>query len=466
MMACAGALARSGVLVRRLQALETLAAVDTLVRRTMETARIPGLAIAVVRRGEGVGSRGFGAAELENRTPVTDATMFQSGSLGKQFTAAGVLSLVESEKIALDSSVRHYLPEVPASWQPITIRHLLSHRGGVPDYTSDRFDYRKDYTDAELIAMASALPLEFPAGTRWNYSNTGYVLLGIIVTRVTGRPYDEFLRERIFTPAGMPTIRVITEADVVPNRAHGYLPTASGWEHAAWVAPRLNTTADGSMLVSIRDLIAWNEVVSTRRLLRPESWTLMLSASRLPSGRDYPYALGWFLGEAGGHPMQEHGGTWQGFVSQYTRFPDQDLAVMVLSNARAMAPATLAMQVAALYDSSLVPTPPPSAAIPDREPQATATVQAILTRVAAGSLVLEDFEVVRQTIFPRMRAALTATVQGKGPLTRLELLARREIGDDVERQYFAWFGTQRFRVLVTLGPLGKLTALRITPEQP
>ena len=450
----------------RREPLPSAAAVDTLVRRTMETARIPGLAIAVVRRGEVVVSRGFGVAELENRTPVTDATMFQSGSLGKQFTAAGVLSLVEDGKIALDSSVRHYLPEVPASWQSITIRHLLSHRGGVPDYTSDRFDYRKDYTDAELIAMASALPLEFPAGTRWNYSNTGYVLLGIIVTRVTGRPYDEFLRERIFTPAGMPTIRVITEADVVPNRAHGYLPTATGWEHAAWVAPRLNTTADGSMLVSIRDLIAWNEVVRTRRLLRPESWTLMLSASRLPSGRDYPYALGWFLGEAGGHPMQEHGGTWQGFVSQYTRFPDQDLAVMVLSNARAMAPATLAMQVAALYDPSLVPTPPPSAAIPDREPQVTATVQAILTRVAAGALALDDFEVVRQTIFPRMRAALTATVQGKGPLTRLELLARREIGDDVERQYFAWFGPQRFRVLVTLGPLGKLTALRISPEQP
>ncbi|WP_396219213.1 serine hydrolase [Gemmatimonas sp.] len=450
----------------RRETLPAAAAVDTLVRRTMETARIPGLAIAVVRNGELLVSRGFGVAELENRTPVTDATMFQSGSLGKQFTAAGVLSLVEDGKIALDSSVRRYLPEVPASWQPITIRHLLSHRGGVPDYTSDGFDYRKDYTDADLVAMASALPLEFPAGTRWNYSNTGYVLLGIVITRVTGRPYDEFLRERIFTPAGMPTIRVITEADVVPNRAHGYLPTASGWEHAAWVAPRLNTTADGSMLVSIRDLIAWNEVVRTRRLLRPESWTLMLSASRLPSGRDYPYALGWFLGEAGGHPMQEHGGTWQGFVSQYTRFPDQDLAVMVLSNARAMAPATLAMQVAALYDASLVPTPPPTTAIPDREPQATATVQAILTRVAAGSLALEDFEVVRQTIFPRMRAALTATVQGKGPITRLELLARREIGDDVERQYFAWFGPQRFRVLVTLGPLGKLTGLRITPEQP
>ncbi len=119
--------------------------------------------------------------------------------------------------------------------------------------------------------------MEFPAGSRWNYSNTGYVVLGILIARITGMPYHEFLRERIFTPAGMPSIRVITEAAVVPHRAHGYLPVAGGWEHATWVAPRLNTTADGSMLLSLRDLIAWNEVVRTRRVLRPESWTLMMS---------------------------------------------------------------------------------------------------------------------------------------------------------------------------------------------
>ncbi|MCC7054281.1 MAG: serine hydrolase [Gemmatimonadaceae bacterium] len=450
----------------RREALPTTAAIDTLVRHTMDAARIPGLAVAVMRRGEVLLARGFGVAELENRTPVTDETMFQSGSLGKQFTAAGVLALVEDGRMALDSSVRRYLPEVPATWQPITIRHLLSHTGGVPDYTSDRFDYRKDYSDADLIAMASALPLEFPAGARWNYSNTGYVLLGIIVTRVTGRPYDEFLRERIFTPAGMPTIRVITESAVVPHRAHGYLPTATGWDHAAWVAPRLNTTADGSMLLSLRDMIAWNEVVRQRRLLRPESWALMLSATRLNSGRAYPYALGWFLGEANGHPVQEHGGVWQGFVSQYTRFPDDDLAVAVLSNARAMAPAALAMQVAALVDSSLAASSPPVIAIPDREPQATAAVRTVLTRVAGGGLALDDFEVVRQTTFPRLKAALTATLRGRGAPTRLELLARREVGDDVERQYFAWFGAERFRVLVSLGPQGKLTALRITAEQP
>lgn len=439
-------------------------AVDALVRRTMDAARIPGVALAVIRRGEVLVARGYGIAELENRTPVTDETMFLSGSLGKQFTAAGILSLVEEGRVALDASIRRYLPETPATWEPITIRHLLSHRSGIPDYTGDGFDYRRDYADAELVAMSAALTLEFPAGSRWNYSNTGYVLLGIIMTRVTGRPYHEFLRQRIFDPAGMPTIRVITEAAVVPHRAHGYNLGPSGWEHAAWVAPQLNTTADGSMLLSLRDLVAWNEVVRSRRILRPESWALMLSPTPLNSGRTYPYGFGWFLGEAGGQVVQEHGGAWQGFITQYTRFADDDLAVIVLSNARTMAPPGLAMEVAALYNPRLAPAPAPTTPIADREPVATDSVRAVLTRVAAGSLELADFEVVRQTIFPRMRAALTGVLRGAGALTRLELLARREVGDDIERQYYAWFGSNRFRVTVTNGPVGKLTGLRVVPE--
>lgn len=448
------------------EAQPVVGAVDALVRRTMEAARIPGIGLAVVRRGEVVVARGYGVAELEHRTPVTDETMFLSGSMGKQFTAAGILALVEDGRLGLDTSIRRYLPEAPATWEPITIRHLLSHRSGIPDYTGDNFDYRKDYTDAELLAMSTALTLEFPAGSRWNYSNTGYVLLGIVMTRVTGKPYHAFLRERIFTPAGMPTVRVITEAAIVPHRARGYNLVPGGWEHAAWVAPQLNTTADGSMLLSLRDMIAWNEVVRTRRILRPEHWALMMSATPLNSGRTYPYGFGWFIGEAGGQVVQEHGGAWQGFITQYTRFADDDLAVVVLSNARTLAPPTLAMEVAALFNPRLAPVPAPSTPIADGEPAATAYVRGILVKGASGELDLADFEVVRQTIFPRIRAALTGALRGRGAPTRLELLARREVGDDVERQYFAWYGTERFRVVVSIGPAGRLTAVRVTPEAP
>ena len=441
-----------------------LAAVDTLVRRTMERLRVPGLALAVMRGGEVLLARGYGVAELEHRTPVTDATMFQSGSMGKQFTSAGIMALVEDGRLDLEASVRRYLPDTPDSWQPIRLRHLLNHSAGLPDYTADGFDYRRDYTDDDLLRMAAALPVEFAPGTRWNYSNTGYVVLGIIITRVTGMPYHEFLRQRLFTPAGMPTIRVITETAVVPERAHGYLPVPGGWEHAAWVAPRLNTTADGSMLLSLRDMIAWNEVVRTKAVLKPESWARILSPMTLNSGRAYGYGFGWFIGEAGGAPLHEHGGTWQGFVTQYSRYTGRDLAVVVLSNARTMAPATIAAAVAALYDSTLAPAPPVTAPSADPDPAMTAYVTRMLEKTARGELQLSDFAFVRQTIFPRLRAAATTLLRDKGAPTRLEFLVRRTLGDDTEAEYYAWYGRERFRVVVSVGPAGGLTGLRVTPE--
>jgi CubicO group peptidase (beta-lactamase class C family)/imidazolonepropionase-like amidohydrolase/Tol biopolymer transport system component len=441
-----------------------LGAVDTLVRHTMERMRVPGLALAVIRRGEVLLARGYGVAELENGTAVTDQTMFQSGSMGKQFTSAGIMALVEDGKIDLEASVRRYLPEAPASWEPVRIRHLLNHSSGLPDYTADGFDYRRDYSDDDLLRTASALPLEFAPGTRWNYSNTGYVVLGILMTRVTGMPYHVFLRQRIFTPAGMPTIRVITENAVVPHRAHGYLPVAGGWDHAAWVAPQLNTTADGSMLLSLRDMIAWNEVVRTRRVLTPESWARILSPMTLNSGRTYPYGFGWFIGEAGGAPLNEHGGTWQGFVTQFSRYTRDDLAVVVLSNARTMAPPTIAAAVAALFDSTLATAPPATLSRADPDPAATAYVSRLLTKIASDSLQLADFAFVRQTIFPRLRTLLTSTLRGKGTPTRMEFLVRRPLGDDIETEYYAWYGRERYRVVVSLGPAGGLTALRVTAE--
>ncbi|MFN8861630.1 MAG: serine hydrolase [Gemmatimonas sp.] len=448
----------------RRTATPTLAAVDTLVRRTMEQLRVPGLALAIMRGGELVLARGYGVAELEHRTPVTDVTMFQSGSMGKQFTSAGIMALVEDGRLDLEAPVRRYLPEAPAAWQPIRLRHLLDHSSGLPDYTADGFDYRRDYTDDDLLRMAAALPLEFAPGTRWNYSNTGYVMLGIIMTRVTGMPYHEFLRQRLFTPAGMPTIRVITESAVVPHRARGYLPVPGGWENAAWVAPRLNTTADGSLLLSLRDMVAWNEVVRTRAVLKPESWARILTPMTLNSGRTYGYGFGWFIGEAGGAPLHEHGGTWQGFVTQYSRYTGRDLAVVVLSNARTMAPVTIATAVAALYDSTLAPVPPVTTPSADPDPATTAFVSRMLEKTARGELQLTDFAFVRQTIFPRLRAALTSLLRDKGAPTRLEFLVRRTLGDDTETEYYAWYGRERYRVVAAVGPAGGLTGLRVTPE--
>ncbi len=444
----------------------TIAAVEAHVRSTMAAARIPGMAVAVVRNGEVLSAKGFGVANLETGTEVTDQTMFQSGSLGKQFAAAGMMVLVEQGRVDLDDSVRGYIPEAPDSWAPITIRHLLTHSSGIPDYTSDDFDYETHYSEDDLVRMAADLDLEFEAGARWNYSNTGYVMLGVIMSRLTGRPYWEFLREHVFDPAGMPTIRINTQTEIVPHRAVGYLPTPNGWTHAGHVAETTNTTADGSLLLSLRDLIAWNRFVAEQRLLSAESWGQILSPMTLISGRTHPYGFGWFIEEAGGQVVHQHGGTWQGFVTQFTRYARGDLAILVLSNARSLAVPGLPRAIATQLDPELAPPPRPTTPIADPHPEATRYVSEMLAKVARGELVLDDFDFVRQTLFPRIRAALAGQLQGMGPPDRLDLLSSSEEGDDLVLEYWAWYGERRYRVFVSLGPAGGLTALRVVPETP
>ena len=138
------------------------------------------------------------------------------------------------------------------------MRHLLTHTSGIPDYGPETVDFRKDYTEEELARLAFGLKLEFAPGSRWNYSNTGYVLLGIIVGKASGRFYGDLLAERVFAPLGMKTARVISEADIVPNRAAGYRLVDGQLKNQEWVAPKLNTTADGSLYLSVLDLVAWD----------------------------------------------------------------------------------------------------------------------------------------------------------------------------------------------------------------
>jgi CubicO group peptidase (beta-lactamase class C family)/Tol biopolymer transport system component len=439
------------------------AAVDAAVRDQMDRQRIPGVGLAVVKQGRVLLAKGYGYADLENEIKVTPDTMFESGSLGKQFTSAGVMALVEDGRLKLDESVRRYLPDAPDTWQPITLRHLLSHTSGIPDYPAD-MDFRKDYTDPELLRLAYSLPLEFKAGARWNYSNTGYVVLGCILSEVTGASYWEFLRQRIFDPAGMKTIRIISEPDIVPHRARGYLPTATGYRNQDWVSPKLNTTADGSLLLSLNDMIAWNETVRDRRILKPSSWALMQSAVTLNSGKTYPYGFGWFVETAGGQVVHQHGGSWQGFRTQFSRYTGDDLAIVVLTNSGADDPPALTAAVAGAINPAFATPPLPKVPRGDADPAVTAKVRRTLERAARGELSLDDFSFVRQGLLPRMRAALALRLKGLTTPDRLDPLTRTNIGDDRRFVYRAGYGARGFLVTVSIGPEGGLTELVVREE--
>lgn len=403
------------------------AAIDSFIRSEMQRQRIPGVAVAVIHHGN-VQARGYGLANVELQVPATTETIFQSGSLGKMFTATAVMLLVEDGKLSLADTITRFFPDGPASWRSITVRNLLNHTSGIPDYTTSEFDYRKALTEDQMARLAQALPVEFPAGSRWNYSNTGYALLGFIIHKVSGKFYGDVLAERVFQPAGMKTARIISEADIVPNRAGGYRLLRGQLKNQEWVAPELNTTADGSLYWSLQDLIAWEAVVKRRGILKPESWTQVLSPVRLVSGKTYPYGMGWSIEERGGQPLHEHGGSWQGFKTQLSRFLGEDLTIIVLANLAQADPSRFVEGIAAIINPRLAP--PRLVATLDREPQVTQRVRSLLETARDGKLSPTDFAYVRAGFFPDAAKAYQDDLGRLGSINTLTLMDRREIGDD------------------------------------
>jgi CubicO group peptidase (beta-lactamase class C family) len=357
-----------------------IAAVERYLRGEMRRERIPGLSIAVLRHGRLLLARGYGFADLEDRAPATDSTVYQSGSLGKQFTAALVLQLADSGRLRLDDPIRRFLPEGPPAWDSVTVRHLLTHTSGIPDYTDSVVDLRRDYTENELVRVAAGLPLAFRPGDRWSYSNTGYVLLGAIIRRVTGLFYGDLLQERIFGPLGMRTARVISEAAIVPNRADGYRLVGGEILHQEWVSPSLNTTADGALYLTVRDLARWAIGLETHQVLSPADLDSAWTAVRLNDGGSYPYGFGWMLNGLRGRRRIGHTGSWQGFRTSIQRFPDAGLTVIVLANLEQAESYAISLAVAGLLEPGL--TPPHRLARPLTGPAAPLPIDSLVHRIA------------------------------------------------------------------------------------
>lgn len=327
--------------------------VDTFVRTEMARQDLVGLSLAVIHRGRIILERGYGFANLEHRVPAAPETIYQSGSVGKQFTAGAVMLLVEEGRLGLEDPVTRFFPDAPASWRQVTIRHLLTHTSGAGDYPDD-FDFRRDYTEAEMVAMVLAQPFMFAPGAEWRYSNLGYVLLGAIIRAASGQFYGDFLAERIFRPLGMTTARVISEADLVPNRAAGYTREAGVLRNQDWVAPSLNTTADGALYLTVRDMARWDSALHGTGLFTPRSLAAIRTPVTLTGGGTYPYGFGWRVGAAGGHAIMAHSGSWQGFKSYIVRYPDDGLTVVAFANLAEADPTRVAQGVAALWNPALV----------------------------------------------------------------------------------------------------------------
>jgi CubicO group peptidase (beta-lactamase class C family) len=443
--------------------------IDAYVRGEMNRGNVPGVALGIVKKGEVLVAKGYGLANVEHRVPVTRETIFQSASVGKQFTAVAVMLQVEDGRLALDDSITKYFTDAPPSWRPITVRHLLTHTSGLAEYLdgllnggAELFDSRRDYTEDELRQAFYGLPLEFEPGSRWHYSNTGYALLGFLIHRVSGRFYGDVLKERVFRPLGMTTARIISEEDIVPHRAAGYRVVKGELKNQEWYSPSVNTTADGSLYLSLRDFLSWDRGLRTRAILTPQSWAQIYTPVKLNSGKTYPYGFGWFVDQSGGMPWYHHPGDSQGFATYISRYLADDLTIVVLANLTDSDPSRIVDGIAGIVApkaARLWATTP----IPDVDPAAADRVRGLLRAIANGQVSPRDLLYEGRGLAEQIKG-YTELLRSLGALRRLALLDRRDLGDDRAYSYTAMYQEVALRVYVVLAPDGRVADCDVRPE--
>jgi CubicO group peptidase (beta-lactamase class C family) len=308
--------------------------IETYVRGEMQKQRIPGLSFAVVKEGKVIQTAGLGLANVELNVAATPQTVFKIGSVSKQFLATAIMILVQDGKLALSDPVSKYLEGTPETWKDITIRHLLTHTSGLLR-EAPGFNALKVQKDADVIKTAYGEPLVFPTGKGWQYCNVGYFSLAEIVAKVSGKPWPEFVEERIFKPSGMTASRTTTTSEVVPNRASGYFHQEAVIKNAP---EYLALRPSGAFISTVADLAKWDAVLYTDRVLTSATREEMYkpsadTGSKTTEGKVVAYGLGWFVGYVGERRAIYHGGSLPGFRAEMLRLVDEKLTIIVLANA-------------------------------------------------------------------------------------------------------------------------------------
>ena len=420
-------------------ALPSCASADTIddyLRAEMQKRRIPGLALAVVRDGAVVKMAGYGFANLEHDVPVTPDTVFELASVTKQFTATAIMALVEDGKLQLDDPILWHLPRGSETWNGITVRHLLTHTSGLPALASGfkalwAGGPRLNYTTAQLFDAATKDALDFPAGDKFQYSDVGYFLLGMIVEQASGRRYREFLDERFFKPLGMASTSVLDQSRIVKHRAAGYTIRDGELVNIRRVV-QTELPSHYGVFSSVKDLVTWDAALASGRVLKDASLVAMWTPLTRSDGSTFPYGFGWYVDERRGHRWISHAGITG---TEFSRFPDDRLTVIVLTNlgARVGAPAADAVNswgltygVAGRYVSRLLVGL--QNAEPDQDPALTQSLRDVLERLARGHDVPILNQRVRDALHPAVKEILTerlATLRSftfvacDGPPTRI-----------------------------------------------
>ena len=300
--------------------------------------------VLVAHGNEIILDKGYGFANLEWSIPNSPSTKFRLGSITKQFTAASILLLEERGKLSVSDAVKKFMPDAPAAWDKVTIFNLLTHTSGIPSFTSFP-DYATiepfTTTPTQLVKLFRDKPLDFSPGEKWSYSNSGYVLLGYLIEKISGESYEKFEQDNIFTPLGMKDSGYDSNSSIIAHRAAGYSPGQNGPVNAGFINMTVPLSA-GGLYSTTDDLLLWEQGLFGGKLLSPTSLQKMTK----PFMSDY--ACGLMVHTVNGRQVIEHGGGIEGFTTMLAYYPEDKLTVVVLSNFNGPAPSDIASKLAAL----------------------------------------------------------------------------------------------------------------------
>jgi CubicO group peptidase (beta-lactamase class C family) len=294
----------------------------------------PGAAVIVRKDGKTIFRKGYGLADLELGVAVEPDMIFRLGSITKQFTVFSILMLAEQGKLGLQDEITKFLPDYPTQGRRITVEHLLTHTSGIQSYT-DMPEWlplwRKDFTVKELVDFFKDKPMKFEPGERWVYNNSGYILLGAIIEKVSGQTYEEFIDSHIFKPLGMKHSYYGNTERVIPRRVPGYQKGKDGFVNAPYLS-MTQPYAAGSLLSSVDDLAVWSDAVFSGKLVRKEWLDKAFTPYKLKGGESTGYGYGWFITNFSGHRSIEHGGGINGFTTYEMTFPEDRVFLAILTN--------------------------------------------------------------------------------------------------------------------------------------
>lgn len=308
----------------------------------------PGISLLIVKEGKPIYQKAFGNANLELNVPLTTESVFQIGSMTKQFTAIAILMLEEEGKLDLSAPLTQYIPNYPQG-DLITMHHLLTHTSGIKDFTKMktlRDIAQKDLSPKDLVDFFKNEPMDFAPGSEFRYNNSGYALLGYLIELVSGVTYEAFIEQRIFEKIGMKDSRYANEREIVQNRAYGY-QEREGYVNKMRISLNI-PYASGALMSTVNDLWLWQQALNQGLLVNKASLEKAFTPKTLNSGADITYGYGWHIKELEESPSREHGGSIFGFKSMAVYLPEQDIYVVGLTNCDCISPTQLVRDIAAL----------------------------------------------------------------------------------------------------------------------